>query len=191
MSSKKLPIARRRGAWPAFAVVLAGVGAVQAGCGAVKVQPTAAAGSTTLVSRGKVDSPMTAIHNHLGCLRADHLTVQIVSATKLQIGGSPSGPTVVFTPTAGAAQAQQIDGDAQGAEAIGPALLYPNQGLGLGADGHRGLPGSGRAGIGASRMPRDAGARCAGSCMHLPLPCVTWRARHQSELPGPLVCSHC
>ncbi len=126
MSSKKLPIARRRGAWPTLAVVLLAVAV--SGCGAVKVQPTAAAGSTTLVSRGKVDSPLTAIHNHLGCLRADHLTVQILSATKLQIGGSPSGPTVVFTPTAGAAQAQQIDGDAQGAEAIGPALLYPNQG---------------------------------------------------------------
>ena len=34
----------------------------------------------------------------------------------------------MFTPTSGAAQAQQIDGNAQSAEAIGTALLYPNQG---------------------------------------------------------------
>ena len=89
------------------------------------------------------------MHNHLGCLRDDHLAVQILSPTKLQIGAAPAGPTVVFTPTPGAAQAQQIDGDAQGAEVIGTALLYPNQGSDVGADGHRGLPGSGRAGIGA------------------------------------------
>jgi hypothetical protein len=126
MSSKKLPIARRRGAWPAFAVVLLAVAV--SGCGAVKVQPTAAAGSTTLVSRGKIDSPLTSMHNHLGCLRNDHIAATPVSPTKLQIGPAPSGPTVVFTPTPGAAQAQQIDGNAQGAEAIGSALLYPNQG---------------------------------------------------------------
>jgi hypothetical protein len=99
-----------------------------AGCGSVKVQPTAAAGSTKLVSRGKVDSPLTDMHDHLGCMRADHLAVQILSPTKLQVGAAPAGPTIVFTPTAGAAQARQIDGAAQGAEVIGTALLYPNQG---------------------------------------------------------------
>ena len=125
MSSKKLPIARGRGPWPAFA--LAALALALAGCGAVKVQPTAPAGSTKLVSRGKIDSPLTSVHNHLGCMRDAHLAVQLVSPTKLQIGAARSGPTVVFTPTAGAAQAQQIDGNAQGAEAIGSALLYPNQ----------------------------------------------------------------
>lgn len=127
MSSKSLPIARRRGLWPLPWLALAAVAV--AGCGgAVRVQPTTPAGSTQLASRGKIDSPLTDIHNHLGCLQADHLAVQTVGPTKLQIGAAPSGPTVVFTPTAGAAQAQQIDGNAQGAEAIGPALLYPNQG---------------------------------------------------------------
>jgi hypothetical protein len=108
---------------PAVAVVaLAGCG------GAVKVQPTTPKGSTKLASRGVVDSPLTSMHNHLGCLRADHLPVQVVSPIKLQIGTWPSGPTVVFTATDGISQGYQIDGQAQGAEVIGTALLYPNQG---------------------------------------------------------------
>ena len=98
-----------------------------AGCGAVKVQPTSAAGSSTLASRGRVDSPVT-VRNHLGCLRDAHLPVQLVSPTRLQIGEAPARPTIVFTATPGAAQADQIDGSAQGAEAIGTALVYPNRG---------------------------------------------------------------
>ena len=98
-----------------------------AGCGAVKVHPTTPAGSSKLASRGEVDAPVN-MRNHLGCLRAAHLNVQVLSSTKLQIGPAPAGPTVVFTPTPGAAQARQIDGSAQGAEVIGTALVYPNQG---------------------------------------------------------------
>jgi len=124
MSSKKLPIARRAGLWSSVVLGLVAL----AGCGAVKVQPTAPAGSTKLVSRGKVDSPLTDMHNHLECLRGEHLAVQVLSPTKLQVGPAPAGPTIVFTPTAGAAQARQIDATAQGAEVIGTALLYPNQG---------------------------------------------------------------
>jgi len=97
------------------------------GCGAVKVQPTTPAGSSKLASRGQVDSPVT-MKNHLACLRGAHLPVQVVSATRLQIGAAPAGPTVVFSPTPGAAQAYQIDGSAQSAEVIGSALVYPNQG---------------------------------------------------------------
>jgi hypothetical protein len=124
MSSKGLPIARRFSPWPAVVVVAVAV----AGCGAVRVQPTTPAGSATLASRGKVDSPITDMHDRLGCLQADHLTVQVVGPTKLQVGAAPAGPTIVFTPTTGTAQAEQIDGNAQGAEVIGTALLYPNQG---------------------------------------------------------------
>jgi len=124
MSSKKLPIARRVGLWPGAVLVLIAV----AGCGgAVKVQPTASAGAANLASRGKVDSPLTDMHDHLACLRADHLAVQVLGPTKLQVGVAPTGATIVFTPTPGAAQARQIDGTAQGAEVIGTALLYPNQ----------------------------------------------------------------
>ena len=98
------------------------------GCGAVRVQPTTPAGSTTLASRGKIDSPLTDMHNHLECLKDARLTVDVLSPTKLQVGAAEAGPTIVFTPTAGAAQAQQIDGNAQAAEVIGTALVYPNQG---------------------------------------------------------------
>ena len=44
-----------------------------------------------------------------------------------QVGTAPSGPTVSFEPTPGDAQGVQIQGEAQGAEVIGSALVYPNQ----------------------------------------------------------------
>ena len=98
-----------------------------AGCGAVDVHPKQPAGSATLASRGEIDSPLTSMHNHLQCIRDAHVDVHVASPTKLQIDSAPGGPVVVFTPTAGAAQAAQIDATAQGAEVIGTALLYPNQ----------------------------------------------------------------
>ncbi|MBV8218749.1 MAG: hypothetical protein JO325_09805 [Solirubrobacterales bacterium] len=122
MSSEK-PLTVRRLALP---VALAAFAAT--GCGAVNVHPSTPASSPRLVSRGQVDSPLTNIHNHLACMLGAHLNVHVVSPIKLQVDAAPGGPTVMFTPTAGAAQAAQIDGSAQGAEAIGPALLYPNQG---------------------------------------------------------------
>lgn len=120
MSSKSFVTAR------AAAVALAAVSL--AGCGAVRLQPTTPAGSTKLATRGQVDSQLTDLDNHLGCIRAAHLSVQVVSPVKLQVGSAPSGPTIVFTPTAGAAQAAQLEGSAQGAMVIGTALVYPNQG---------------------------------------------------------------
>jgi hypothetical protein len=117
-------MAKRAPRWAALGLSVLAL----AGCGAVKVQPTASSGSSQLASRGRVDSPLTDMDNHLACLRQNHLSVQVLSPTKLQIGAAPAGPTVVFTPTTGAALADQIDGQAQGAEVIGTALLYPNQG---------------------------------------------------------------
>ena len=100
-----------------------------AGCGgALRVQPTAPAGSSKLASRGKVDSPLTDVRNHLGCLRDAHLPVIVLSPTMLQIGTAPGSPTVDFSPTPGSAQAYQIDGRVQNAEVIGSALVYPHQG---------------------------------------------------------------
>jgi len=96
-------------------------------CGSIEVKPTSSTGAP--VSRGKVDDPRTTQNNHVMCLRQQHFRVAEIGPNKLQIGTWPAGPTVLFTPTAGAAQAYQIQGVrwAQGAEVIGSALLFPNQ----------------------------------------------------------------
>lgn len=68
---------------------------------------------------------------HLTCLRQDHIPVVQFHAAgglpALQVGTAPSGPTVIFEPTPGAAQELQIEGQVESAEVIGSALLYPNQ----------------------------------------------------------------
>jgi hypothetical protein len=109
-------------------MALLGCAIALAGCGAVRVQPTTPSGSTTLASRGDVDSPLTDIDNHVGCIRGAHLPVQVVSPIEVRVGSPPAGPTIVFTNSPGAAQADQIEGKTQAAEVIGTALVYPNQG---------------------------------------------------------------
>ena len=129
MSPKRLPTLRRkalRRTWALAGMALAGLAPAACG-GAVRVQPTAPVGSSTLASRGQIDSPLTDVRNHLGCMREDHLPVQVVSPTRLQVGALPSGATIVFAATAGAAQNDQIIGKVQGAEVIGSALVYPHQ----------------------------------------------------------------
>lgn len=78
-------------------------------------------------SHAQVDDPRA---KHVRCLRSDGLPVRLYQASggrpAIQVGSAPSGPTVVFEPTPGAAQYDQIDGSAAGAEVIGSALLYPN-----------------------------------------------------------------
>jgi hypothetical protein len=61
-------------------------------------------------------------------MRDKGLPVQEFGQAGIQIGPAPSGPRVVFTPSPGAAQGAQIEARVQGAEVIGSALLYPNQG---------------------------------------------------------------
>ena len=92
-----------------------------AACGSTSVHPGGA-------GRGQVDDPRTAKSDHLACMRSDHLPVQTVGLTGIQIGAAPAGPRVLFEPTPGSAQAAQIAAQAQGAEVIGSALLYPDQG---------------------------------------------------------------
>ena len=100
-----------------------------AGCGgSINVHPSSPSGSTTLASRGRIDNPATDTDNHLACLQAAHLPVDVISPTRLQVGPVPAGPTIVFTPSVAAAQGTQIEGKSQGAEVIGSALVYPNQG---------------------------------------------------------------
>lgn len=106
------------------AVALAGCG------GAVQVKPTTPPGATKLASRGVVDDPRTHNPDRLACLRADGFQVSETGRTGLQIGPPPTGPSVTFAPTPGAAQADQIEGLVQGAEVIGSALLYPHQASG-------------------------------------------------------------
>lgn len=86
----------------------------------------------TAQGHGKVDSPLTNHPNHVDCLRADHLSVKVLSPTELQVGQPPDGATVKFEPTAGIAQGVQIQGQRtyQGAEVIGTALLFPNHASG-------------------------------------------------------------
>jgi hypothetical protein len=124
MSSKSLLIARRVVPWLALALAATAL----AGCGSsVQVQPAASPTSSKLASRGRVDSPETNMRNYLGCLRDGHLSVQVTSPTRLEVGPAPAGATIVFAATTGAAEANQIDGSAQGAEVIGSALVYPHQ----------------------------------------------------------------
>ncbi len=71
---------------------------------------------------------------HATCLQQAHIAFHLEQRTvagkalpSLQVDVAPTGPTVSFEPTPGDAQGIQIQGEAQGAEVIGSALLYPNQ----------------------------------------------------------------
>ena len=71
---------------------------------------------------------------HIACLSQEHVAVSTEQVTVagqslpgFQVRSLPDGPTVAFEPTPGAAQGVQIHGQAQGAEVIGSALVYPNQ----------------------------------------------------------------
>src|SRR5436305_6423831 len=77
---------------------------------------------------GKIDNLRVDNPNNVACLVEHHLPVQLVGRTGIQIGPLPAGASVWFQPSPGAAQAEQIYGDSQAAEAVGSALLYPHQG---------------------------------------------------------------
>ena len=101
-----------------------------AGCG-VSAKPIA--GTLHLNSaRGNhalVDNP---VKSHLQCLLAAgvhaHRFTSPGNRPSIQVGMPPTGPTVIFDPTPGGAQYDQMNGSVSGAEVIGSALLYPNQG---------------------------------------------------------------
>ena len=77
--------------------------------------------------RGRAANPRSAGPDYLACLLAAHLPARKQGLTSIQVGTLPSGPRIVFEPTAGIAEGEQIEGKALGAEVIGAALLYPNQ----------------------------------------------------------------
>jgi hypothetical protein len=109
---------------PAKSAVTAVLAALSlAACGS-SPKPEAGTLRAVAASRRSIDDPRK---KHIECLQQDHIPVVRVGTTAMQIGTKPYGPTVYFEPTPGAAQEIQIDGQAQGAEVIGSALLYPNQ----------------------------------------------------------------
>jgi hypothetical protein len=87
-------------------------------------KPVAGTPQAAIKSAQQVDDPRA---KHLECIRQNHLVVVEVGRTGLQVGSRPTGPTINFEPTPGAAQAIQIAGQDPGAEVIGSALLFPNQ----------------------------------------------------------------
>jgi hypothetical protein len=109
---------------PALAMGLAAIALSACGTSAKPEAGTLKAASKT--HKG-VDDPRK---KHIACLK-DHkiavTTMTVNGQPAFQVDAAPSGPTVVFTPTPGAAQEAQITGSVQGAEVIGSALLYPHQ----------------------------------------------------------------
>lgn len=97
------------------AAAITAVAMILCGCSAVVKPPQ---------GRGHVEDPRA---GHLHCLLADHLPASDVGPTTIQIGSLPSGPTIQFEPSGGAAETLQVEGRAQGAEVVGSALLYPRQ----------------------------------------------------------------
>jgi hypothetical protein len=95
-------------------------------CGLAAIALSACGSSTAKpAGRGVVDDPRA---KHLTCMQQHHLPVVKVGETNLQVGAPGSGPAINFQPTSGSAQERQIEAQAQNAEVIGSALLYPNQG---------------------------------------------------------------
>ncbi len=89
-----------------------------AACGSITKPPE---------GRGHVDDPRLSA-GRFQCMVAHELPAVEVGTTGIQVGQLPAGPTIQFMATPGAATAAQIEDQEQGAEVIGAALLYPNQG---------------------------------------------------------------
>jgi hypothetical protein len=99
-------------------------------CG-ISSKPEAGTPKAIATGHKGLDDPRS---KHTACLKQahvafhnEHYTVAGRVLPSFQVGTAPTGPTVAFEPTPGDAQGVQIQGEAQGAEVIGSALLYPNQ----------------------------------------------------------------
>jgi len=102
----------------------AGLAAVSLAACASSAKPQAGSVKAIATNHKGVDDPRK---KHIQCLQQDHVPVTRVGSTGLKIGTRPDGPTVQFEPTPGIAQGLAIDGQAQAAEVIGSALVYPHQ----------------------------------------------------------------
>ena len=99
-------------------------------CG-ISSKPEAGTPNAIINGHKGLDDPRS---KHTACLKQDHVAFRLEQRTiagkilpSIQVGTAPAGPTVSFEPTPGDAQGVQIQGEAQGAEVIGSALVYPNQ----------------------------------------------------------------
>jgi len=112
--------------WAKLAPPVALLALVLSACGTSAKPVAGSLNATTILHKG-IDDPRK---THIQCLRTEHIPVTRFSRVWFQVGTRPSGPTVQFAATAGAAQNLQITGQVSGAEVIGAALLYPNQASG-------------------------------------------------------------
>jgi hypothetical protein len=99
-------------------------------CG-ISSKPEAGTPKAIATGHKGLDDPRS---KHTACLEQAHVAFHDEQYTvagrvlpSFQVGTAPTGPTVAFEPTPGDAQGVQIQGEAQGAEVIGSALLYPNR----------------------------------------------------------------
>lgn len=112
--------------WAKLAPTVALLALVLSACGTSAKPVAGSLNATTIVHKG-IDDPRK---THIQCLRTEHIPVTRFSHVWFQVGTRPSGPTVQFAATPGAAQNLQITGQVSGAEVIGAALLFPNQASG-------------------------------------------------------------
>jgi hypothetical protein len=92
-----------------------------AACGTTAKPEAGTLRAATRVQKG-VDDPRS---RHIPCLQAAKVPVVKVGQVGLQLGTPPNQAKVLYLPTPGAAQQEQTDGTAAGAEVIGSALLFP------------------------------------------------------------------
>jgi hypothetical protein len=115
----------------AAACGLIAVALVVSACG-IQAKPVAGTphASRAPGSHSYVSDPRTP---YLHCLRNDHFKVTKFDTgvdqklRSIQINSTPSGPTIVFEPTPGIAEGDQMKGEEEAAEVIGSALIYPNR----------------------------------------------------------------
>ena len=113
--------------------VAGGLVAVTVGVSACGIQAKPTAGTVHLNrvpgNHSLVSDPR---QPYLNCLRGAGLTLTkfddgTQQLRSLQVNARPSGPTIVFEPTPGIAEGDQMKGQEEGAEVIGSALIYPNR----------------------------------------------------------------
>jgi len=109
--------------WAKLAPAVALLALLLSACG-TSAKPVAGSLKATAIAHKGIDDPRK---THIQCLRTEHIPVTRFSHVWFQVGTRPSGPTVQFARTPGAAQDLQITAQVTGAYVVGAALVYPNQ----------------------------------------------------------------